>query len=62
MKRTYIKPDITVVALNVRDNVLVSISGDGDAIVGNGGGSGDGGIIEADAREVIRSRGAWEEW
>lgn len=61
MKRTYIKPDITVVALNVRDNVLISASGDGDNIVSGGGSTSGGSITESDAREIIRSRDAWEE-
>ncbi len=64
MKRTYIKPDITVVALNVRDNVMISGSGDGAKIFEDGGSTSDvgGSSIEVDAREVIRTPNAWEEW
>lgn len=66
MKKTYIKPETTVVALNVRDNVLQAgsinevsgLSGFG----GNGGSSSAGGVSEAEGREVIQSRDAWEEW
>ena len=57
MKKTYIKPDTTVVALNVRDNVLQNTSifdttnpesMDDDDSFG--------------AREVIDAPDAWEEW
>lgn len=64
MKKTYIKPETTVVALNVRDNVMnitspVPGQGQGDAQSGGGPGgeSGDG-----YSREVIQPHGAWEEW
>lgn len=65
MKKMYIQPETIVVALNVRDNVLQvgsikeTTGADG---LGNGGGTAEQGEIEVDAREVIRSRGAWEEW
>ena len=64
MKKIYIKPETTVVALNVRDNVMINVSGGGgDNIAPGGGGTQDiTGPVEVDAREVIRSRGAREEW
>jgi len=62
MKKTYIKPETTVVALNVRDNVLVSISGDGDNLLGSGGDSQSASITESDAREVIQTPDVWGEW
>ena len=66
MKKTYIKPETTVVALNVRDNVLQAgsinevsgLSGFG----GNGGSSSAGGVSEAEGREVIQAPDAWDEW
>lgn len=62
MKKTYIKPETTVVALKVRDNMLISASGGGDNLLGNGGSTESSSIVNADSREVIRSRDAWEEW
>ncbi|MBR3374103.1 MAG: hypothetical protein IKG75_08900 [Bacteroidaceae bacterium] len=62
MKKTYIKPENTVVALNVCDNVLVSISGDGNNLIGAGGDSQSASITESDAREIIKTPDAWEEW
>lgn len=63
MKKTYIKPETVVVALNICDNVMINISGDGDNIATDGGGTKDiTGPVEVDAREIIQSRDAWEEW
>ena len=65
MKKIYLKPEITVVILNVHDNVLQSISGTSgvDGLdIDNDGGTSSGGITDANSREVIRSRSAWEEW
>ena len=64
MKKIYIKPETTVVALNVRDNVMINVSGGGgDNIASGGGGTKDiTGPVEVDAREVIKTRDAWEEW
>lgn len=69
MKKIYIKPENIVVALKVRDNVMISGSdGKGSSIFGDGGGTSDitptepGGDVFTDAREVIQSRDAWEEW
>lgn len=63
MKKTYIKPETVVVALNICDNVMINISGDGDNIATGGGGTKDiTGPVEVDAREVIKSQDAWEEW
>lgn len=63
MKKTYIKPETIVVALNVKENLMEPSLNSGDAKTYNeetrpvqmnrGDGLG---------REVIRSRGAWEEW
>ena len=65
MKKTYIKPKTVVVTLNVRDNVMINISGgSGDNIASGGGGTSDiVGDFEVDAREVIDVPNAWdEEW
>ena len=68
MKKTYIKPETIVVSLKVRDNVMINASAGGDQILGDGAGGTQnlptepGGDVFTDAREVIRSRGAWEEW
>lgn len=63
MKKTYIKPETVVVALNICDNVMINISGDGNNIAPGGGGTKDiTGPVEVDAREVIKSPDAWEEW
>ena len=57
MKKTYIEPETIVVALNVRDCVLLNESQFDPK---------DSMQMEADdsfgAREVVRSHGAWEEW
>ena len=63
MKKTYIKPETTIVALNVRDNVLQAGSIT-ETNVGLGKGvewSGDG-EYNANSREVIKSQDVWEEW
>ena len=64
MKKIYIEPKNTVVALRVRDNVMINASGDGNPILGDGGGTQDMGEGEhfGDAREVIDVPDAWEEW
>lgn len=64
MKKTYIKPETVVVALNICDNVMINISGGGgDNIASGGGGTKDiTGPVEVDAREIIQSRDVWEEW
>ncbi len=62
MKKTYIKPETTVVALNVRDNVLQAGSPQDYQIDPSSAPSVD---TEADlgGREVIiNSPNAWEEW
>ena len=54
MKKIYIKPETTVVALNVRDNVLQATStlkADEDY---------EG--LPVQSREVIQTQDAWEEW
>ena len=65
MKKTYIEPKTTIVALNVRDNVLQAGSINeisGISGLGKGNNTTDGNVTDADAREVIRPRDAWEEW
>ena len=66
MKKTYIEPKNTVVALRVRDNVMIIASGGdgGSPILGDGGGTSDMGEGEhfGDAREVIDIPDAWDEW
>lgn len=63
MKKAYIKPENLVVAINVRDNIMLGGSTDGNQEVVNGGDYTEPDPeITVGAREVIRSRGAWEEW
>ena len=65
MKKTYIKPETIVVALNVRDNVLQALSAPTNVSISNPTTPGTPTVHEIDdlgGREVIRSRGAWEEW
>lgn len=59
MKKTYIEPKNTVVRLNT-ENIIAS-SPTGDVVVKPSGEE----ITNPDefgAREIIRSRDAWEEW
>ena len=57
MKKIYITPETTVVALNVRDNVLQA---------GSKFETTSATPMDADdafnSRETVRSQGAWEEW
>lgn len=64
MKKTYIKPTNTVVALKIRDNVLNSGSIQSTNVegLGNGGYSEDYGITEAGGRESVSAPDIWEEW
>ena len=57
MKKTYIEPETIVVALNVRDCVLLNES-QFDPKDSKQMEAGD----SFGAREVIQARGAWEEW
>ena len=60
MKKTYLKPETTVVALNVRENVLQASTREVKL-----GGAYDGSAT-IEAREVIQENidapDAWEEW
>lgn len=64
MKKTYIKPENVIVELRSRESVL-TISG-GVGLEGTSSGGGTGGNVNpsegGDAREIISSRDAWEEW
>ena len=64
MKKSYIKPETLVVNLNSFESIM-QVSG-GDSLTGTSWGGGTNGKVTpsegGDAREVIRSRGAWEEW
>lgn len=63
MKKIYIKPENLVVAINVRDNIMLSGSTEGSPEVVSGGDYTEPDPeITVGAREVIRSRDAWEEW
>ncbi len=65
MKKIYVKPENTVVSINLETLIAQSpvsgISGV-DGLGGNGGGTSGSTITDADAREIIQSRDAWEEW
>lgn len=51
MKKIYIKPENTVVEINVKENLMIQSMEQSEGENG----------VEACSREVIRSRGAWEE-
>lgn len=58
MKKTYIKPETIVAAINVKAFLLVpSVHNDTEAETNKDYNDGDG-----LARETVRSSGAWEEW
>ena len=57
MKKTYIKPETIVAAINVKAFLLVPSLNDSEAEADQGYNDGDG-----LARETVRSSGAWEEW
>ena len=57
MKKTYLKPETTVVALNVCNNLLVESNVTLSETPYNPSTSG-----EIQGREVIKSQDAWEEW
>ena len=64
MKKTYIEPKNTVVALRVRSNIM-SLSGDdgkGQKLFNDGGETYGKGEIIPDAREVLNIPDPWEEW
>jgi hypothetical protein len=65
MKKTYLKPENTVVSINLETLIAQSpvsgISGV-DGLNYNEGGTDAGGITEGGAREVIQTPDAWEEW
>ncbi len=63
MKKIYIKPQNTVVCINVESMIASSINDvSGAAGLGKGGNTDDSGIIEGFGRETISAPGAWEEW
>lgn len=65
MKKIYVKPENTVVSINLETLIAQSpVSGTSGAegLGGNGGGTGGSSITDADAREIIQSPDAWEEW
>ena len=57
MKKTYIEPKTTVVALNVRNNLLVESNVTVSETPYDPSTSG-----EIQSREIIQSRDVWEEW
>ena len=63
MKKIYIKPETLVVAVNVKEH-LMEPSILTPETPANPADSGAGDITDTNilGREVIRSRGAWEEW
>lgn len=63
MKKTYIKPENIIVALDVHDNMMTgSIQTTNVEGLSNGGNSSDSEIFEANAREIIHTHDVWEEW
>jgi hypothetical protein len=56
MKKTYIKPETTVVALKVKEQLL---SGSEQVNLSN---TDYDGSAKIEAREVIKTQDAWEEW
>lgn len=64
MKKSYIKPVNTVVKFNVEQIICTSIDtveGGGGVGVGTGG-TGSSSITSGEAREIIQTPDAWEEW
>ena len=63
MKRTYIKPETTVVTFNAEQIICDSIH-DVKTLTGfsMGEDSQSAGVTEAGSREVIKSPDVWEEW
>ena len=66
MKKTYIKPENVVVAINAKEKLMqqsITDVSNAEGLNGNGGNTSDiTGPVDPNSREVIRSRGAWEEW
>ena len=63
MKKTYIKPENTIVVLGIEKIICNSIPERGDSPIGQGGGNGTTDVSGDNlVREVIQSRDAWEEW
>ena len=62
MKKTYIKPENLVVAINVRDNIMLDISTEGNQEVVNGGDYTGSEPLTPGARETIKAPDAWGEW
>lgn len=62
MKKTYIKPENLVVAINVRDNIMLGGSTNGNQEVVNGGDYTGSEPLTPGARETIKAPDAWEEW
>ena len=65
MKKIYVKPENTVVSINLETLIAQSpVSGTSGAegLGGNGGGTGGSYITDADAREIIKTPDVWEEW
>lgn len=63
MKKTYIEPKTTVVALNVRDNVMQAGSAPQNVTIDNpASGPSIGSSEDVGGREVINTPDAWEEW
>jgi len=65
MKKTYIKPENTVVSINLETLIAQSpVSGTSGAegLGGNGGGTSGSSIFDAEARETIQAPDAWGEW
>ena len=63
MKKTYIEPKNTIVALKVRSSIMSMSGNDGDGnnLFGDGGDT-SGKVITPDARQTISAPDAWEEW
>ena len=67
MKKKYINPELTIVTLNLERLIAQSVTQiNADSItdftMGNSTDTEGFVVTDADAREVVRSHGAWEEW
>ena len=60
MKKTYIKPQNTVVCINVESMIAQSIKGTNVGLYR--GGDTEGIVSEGNARETVSAPDAWEEW
>lgn len=62
MKKTYIKPENTVLALNIERMICLSKNDDTEAVTNSTLRNGYGNGGDSYSRETVKSPDAWEEW